>query len=96
MTYDTAEIRRAARRVSSVASEIGSIASSDVGSAVNMIPGNFEGEAATVLREELTDFKKDLGKLRDGLNKIARELLAYARRLEEADRAAEAFIKSNG
>ena len=96
MTYDTAEIRRVARRVGSVASEVGSIASSDVGAAINMIPGNFEGEAATVLQEELSDFRGDLKKLQAGLKKISAELIAYAERLEEADRQAEAYIKSNG
>ena len=96
MTYDTAEIRRVARRVGNVASEVGSIATADVGAALNMIPGNFEGEAATVLQEELTDFRGDLKKLQNGLKKISNELLAYARRLEEADRAAATYIKSNG
>lgn len=94
MKYDTNEIRRAARQVGAAAEDLDSAASRDLARMISMLPGNFEGEAATALNEELNDLKSDMLALTRGLESIRAELLSYAKRLEDADRAAAQFIES--
>lgn len=95
MEYDTAAIRRVARQVGRAASEIQSTATSDVNAVINGLSGNFEGEAADALHEELVDLGSDLKRLARGLDSIKEELMDYAARLEEADRQAALFIRNN-
>lgn len=95
MEYDTAAIRRVAKQVGGAASEIQSTAASNVNAVINGLSGNFEGEAAEALHEELKDLGSDLSRLAKGLSNIEKELLNYAARLEEADRQAAIFIRNN-
>lgn len=96
MKYDTSEIRQAARQVGSVAEDVDSAATRDVAKMLSSLSGTFEGEAATALRDELTDLKSDLLALTKGLKGIQSELMAYAARIEEADRGARDYINRNG
>lgn len=92
MRYDTVEIRRAARQVGRVADTVQDLASDDVTKMINLLPGNFVGEAADALNDELADLKSDLRSLARGLESIQSELNAYARRLELLDQEMSSFI----
>ena len=52
-------------------------------------------EAAKALEEVLGDLKKDVKGMGNGLKAIQRELLAYAKRVDEADEKAAQLISSN-
>ena len=94
MKYDTSEIRRAAQQVGAAADDLDSAASRDLARMLSSLPGNFEGEAASALGEELNGLKRDLLSLTRGLESIRAELLSYAKRLDDADRAAAQFIET--
>lgn len=93
MKYDTSEIRRAARQVGVAAEDLNSAATRDVANLISALPGNFVGEAATALNEELNDLKSDMLSLSRGLESVMNELLRYAARLDEADREASRWIE---
>jgi len=88
---DTDEIFEAARKISSVASDVSST-SSTVSRINGSLIGNFEGEAAEVLKTQLSDLNSDLRQLRSGLQSISDALKQYARRIQEADEAAASEI----
>lgn len=91
---DTARIRRTARQIRSIAAAVGEIAADNLGALQKGVEGNFEGEAAQALREKLDELRGDVEGVRGGLNAVCRELLAYAARLDEADREAARMIES--
>ena len=84
---DTDEILEAARKISSVASEV-SLTASTVSRIKGSLIGTFEGDAAKVLQSQLGDLNADLRQLRNGLKSISDELKAYADRIKAADEAA--------
>lgn len=93
MKYDTSEIRRAAQQVGAAADDLDNAANHDVARMISALPGHFVGEAANALNEELNDLNGDLLALTRGLESVRSELLAYAKRLEAADRAASQSIE---
>ena len=91
MRYDTDAIFEAARKISSVANDVQSSCSS-VRRINASVGDSFEGDAANVLKEQLSDLNSDLQNLRTGLNSVSDALKQYAIRLQEADAAAAAEI----
>ena len=92
---DTDEIRRAARKIGNIADSVQDLSTDDIPAIEHGLDGNFEGEAAKALEEVLADLKKDVKSLSSGLKAIQRELLAYAKRVDDADAKAAQLIGSN-
>jgi len=96
MSYDidTEAIRRVARKIGSIATSVQDLSSDDIPAIERSLDGNFEGEAAKALEEVLADLRKDVKGMGNGLKAIQQELLAYARRVDEADEKAAQLIGS--
>ena len=96
MSYDidTEAIRRVARKIGSIAASVQDLSTDDIPAIERGLDGNFEGEAAQALEEVLGDLKKDVRGMGNGLKAIQKELLAYARRVDEADEKAAQLIAS--
>ena len=94
MRYDAQELRRTARQVTQAADKIRSAGQDDVARTQNNLAGRFRGKAADALEGELSSLRNDLQQLASGLAAVSAELLAYARRLEQADADAARAIKS--
>ena len=92
---DTAQIRRIARQVRSVSVAVSDIGQKELTAARDNMDGNFEGAAANALTEALNDLVADVENVRSGLNAIYKELIAYANRIEEADREAARMIENH-
>jgi len=90
MRYDVLELRRAAAQVKNAANAVGD--RDKIRNTKNLLAGSFRGEAADALDYELTGLQSDLLQLAGGLSAIYNELIAYARRLEQADKDAMANI----
>lgn len=82
---DTAEIRRLARQIGSVANEVNNLASNDVRSMKTTVSDELRGETANALQNALSELSGDIEKVSDGLQKVRSSLDAYARRVEEID-----------
>ena len=97
MSYDidTEAIRRVARKIGSIATSVQDLSTDDIPTIERSLDGYFEGEAAKALEEVLGDLKKDVKGMGNGLKAIQRELLAYAKRVDEADEKAAQLISSN-
>ena len=96
MSYDidTDAIRRVARKIGNIAASVQDLSSDDIPAIERSLDGNFEGEAANALEDVLADLKKDVKGMSNGLKAIQRELLAYAKRVDEADEKASQLIGS--
>lgn len=84
--YDTAEIRLCARRIAAAASEVRELGQRDVRRVSENLGTGFKGLAADALNERLGVVGSDIVRISRGLDAVQRELLAFARRLDEADR----------
>lgn len=92
VTYDTAEIRRAARQIRSCAQSVANSAEPKLRSIRGDIPNSFRGKAADALSDRLKDISSDVETISDGLEALYRALMRYADALDEADRRmADAF-----
>ena len=96
MSYDidTEAIRRVARKIGSIATSVQDISTDDIPAIERSLDGNFEGEAAKALEEVLGDLQRDVRGMGNGLKAIQKELLAYAKRVDEADEKAAQLISS--
>ena len=97
MSYDidTEAIRRVARRIGSIATSVQDLSTDDIPAIERSLDGNFEGEAAKALEEVLFDLKKDVKSMGNGLKSIQKDLLAYAKRVDEADEKAAQMINAD-
>lgn len=86
VTYDTAEIRRAARQIRDCAQSVANSAEPKLRSIRGEIPNSFRGKAADALSERLEDINSDVNTISSGLEALYRALMRYADALEEADR----------
>ena len=91
---DTEAIRRAARKIGNIATSVQDLSTDDIPAIKRGLDGNFEGEAAQALDDVLGDLKKDVRSMGNGLKAIQKELLAYAKRVDEADEKAAQLIGS--
>ncbi len=96
MTYDTYEIRRAARKIESVSADVGDLSSGNMRRIKSNASTGLVGEAGDALTEQLNSLQSDLNSLSNGLHQIATALKRYAEALEEADRRAAEKIGSRG
>ncbi len=86
VTYDTREIRRAARQIRSFADSINETASSKLSAGQGEIEESLRGMTAEALSERLKNIKSDVGTISNGLEALYRALMRYADALDEADR----------
>lgn len=86
VTYDTGEIRRAARKIKSCAETLADSAEPKLNRVRSEIPENFQGKAAEALSDRVDDLYKDVRTIGGGLKSLYRALMNYAEALEEADR----------
>lgn len=84
--YDTAEIRMTARRVANVAQEVRELSIRNVKAVSEQLEGSFQGNAADALQARLRTVGSDILRISKGLDAVQRNLLSFARNLEEADR----------
>lgn len=84
--YNTAAIRREARKLSRCADMIGSSALSRLDKADRRLDGNFVGAAADALDNSLKRSRRELQTLKDEINSVSGALDRFADALEEADR----------
>ncbi|MBQ4159006.1 MAG: WXG100 family type VII secretion target [Clostridia bacterium] len=92
--YDTAAIRREARKVKSCASKIEDTAMRRLSSTRLAIDGEFIGQTADALDDSLSKMQKKLKSLNSDLNSLYSALMRYADSLEEADeRVSKLFSK---
>ncbi len=92
MDYNTSEIRRVARQISSVASSVRSLSDDDIKRMRQSVDGQLSGKAADGLSGELSEMSGDINSLATSLSSIASELKRYAARLDAADAAAKRTI----
>ena len=57
--FDTQEMRATARRISGIANDINQVGRSKVPQILGEMPGNFEGDAARALEEQLMSLRSD-------------------------------------
>jgi WXG100 family type VII secretion target len=86
MTYDTAEIRREARKILRCKNQVSDSAEPKLRSMRGEISDSFRGEAANALNDRLNDIDADVQAICGGLDALYRALLRYADALDEADR----------
>lgn len=84
--YDTAEIKLTARRIGAAAAEVRELSNRDVRSMLEQIDAGMKGMTAEALKQRLGVVGSDILRISKGLDTVQRELLVFARRLEEADR----------
>ncbi len=84
--YDTAEIRREARKLSQCADKIGSSAMPRLDKTERRLDGNFIGSAADALDNALERSRRDLRALQSDISSVSGALYRFADALEEADR----------
>jgi len=85
--YDYLAIRRVANKVKSVSTSVSNMASSDIKKLNNTMSGNFVGDAANALSNELETLRSDLKNLSKGLSGVASDLYAFAARIKAIDEA---------
>lgn len=84
--YDTAEIKMTARRIGAAAGEVRELSQRDVRNLLEQIEAGMQGMTADALKQRLNMVGSDILRISKGLDAVQRELLLFARRLEEADR----------
>lgn len=90
--YDTAAIRREARKIQSCFNHIDGSAMPRIQGARAKLDGNFEGRTADALDESLTEAQNRVRTLSDELKCLYQALMRYADALEEADRRAAQLL----
>lgn len=86
MTYDTAEIRAAARKIQRCAQQVSNEAEPTLRSIRSDVDSSFRGLAADAFAERLKDIDADVKTISGGLNALYRTLMRFADALDEADR----------
>ncbi len=93
MEYNTAEIRRIAARLSSLAFRISDSAGGSLRSAVDELPSRFRGAAADEMKTSLINLRSDLQAEAQAVRRLSNILYTYAKQLDEADEKASRNIK---
>lgn len=83
--YDTAEIRREARKIKRCCDSIAQSAIPETNKTRQILDGNFEGAAADALDARLVSLTKDIETLRKNLNTVYKALMRFADELERRD-----------
>ncbi|MBQ9459276.1 MAG: WXG100 family type VII secretion target [Oscillospiraceae bacterium] len=92
--YDTGKIRALARAIAGISDQVSDVDSDTLKPIGNEMPANFCGEAANALSASVENLRTDVRTLSAELRGISRSLYDLADRLDEADAAASALIKS--
>lgn len=83
--YDTAEIRREARKIKRCCDCIAQSAIPEAEKTRQILDGNFEGQTAEALDARLVSLTKDIGLLRNNLSSVYTALMRFADELERRD-----------
>lgn len=86
VTYDTGEIRRAAKKIYRCAQSVKESAAPGLKSIRSELPETFCGRTADALSERLEDIHSDVATISNSLESLCRALMKYADALDEADR----------
>ena len=93
-TYDTAEIRRYARKLEYTADQVRGTLMAKVQTASSEADKASSSEAEKAIQARLTTVRQDMKRSYNHLMKTAQSMYQYANKLDEADRAAQSLIKS--
>lgn len=85
MTYDSGEVRRAARTVRSSVDRVTSSAQPKLRQIRSSLNSNFEGAAAEALNRQLYDLDSDIARIVSALNALAQTLTKFADEIDAAD-----------
>ncbi len=85
MTYDSAEVRRAARTIRSSLDRVTSTAQPKVRNIRQQLNANFEGAAADALNKRLYDLDSDIAKIVSALKTLNQMLNKFADEIDAAD-----------
>lgn len=84
-TYDSAEIRRAARVIGRSRDRLNSTVISGLRSVESELDGEFQGQAAQALAERLKRLDADAQRIEGKLDGLYSALMKFARRMDEID-----------
>ena len=84
-TYDTSEIRRAARTVRSSRDRLNSTVLSGLRKVESELDGEFQGQAADALAGRLTKMDADVRRMDEKLDSLYSALMKFAQRMDEID-----------
>ena len=92
MTYNNAEVRRAARKAQSVAGDVAGVWNGSLKSVVSGITDVLSGNSAQTLQSTINSLGSDITKVAIQLDNIASDLYAYAKYLDWLDEQAKKEI----
>ena len=84
-TYDSAEIRRAARVIRSSRDRLNSTVMTGLRRVEAELDGEFQGQAAQALRERLNNMDADARRIEEKLDSLYNTLMKFAQRMDEID-----------
>lgn len=84
--YDSAAVRRAARKINSCAKTVKNDAAPKLKNVRGEVNSEFEGVAADALEDRLSDLYADVNAIAGGLTELSDALYDYAEALEETAR----------
>ncbi|MBR5546621.1 MAG: WXG100 family type VII secretion target [Clostridia bacterium] len=90
---NTEEVKRVAQAIQAIAGEVKQLSTGNVNRMRNSVEDNLSGEAADALKSALSSLSADINTISTGLDSIQKTLQDYVKRVEAADRAAEAIIR---
>lgn len=84
-TYDSAEIRRAARTIRSSRDRLNSTVLTGIRRVESELDGEFKGQAADALADRLSSMDADARRIEDKLDSLYNALMKFAQRMDEID-----------
>ncbi|HNW87236.1 MAG TPA: type VII secretion target [Candidatus Limiplasma sp.] len=92
MNYNSGEVRRAARKAQSVASDVSSVWNGSLKSIASSVTDSLSGNTAQTLQSAVNSLGSDITKVAVQLDNIASDLFAYAKYLDWLDEQAKKEI----
>ena len=84
-TYDTGEIRRAARTVQRSRDRLNTAVLRNLRKVESELDGEFQGQAADALATRLAGMDADIRRMDEKLDTLYRTLMKFAQRMDEID-----------
>lgn len=84
-TYDSAEIRRAARTIRNSRDRLNSTVVTGLRRVESELDGEFRGQAAEALADRLANMDADARRIEEKLDNLYNTLMKFAQRMDEID-----------
>ncbi len=84
-TYDSAEIRRAARTIRNSRDRLNSTVMTGLRRVESELDGEFRGQAAEALADRLANMDADARRIEEKLDNLYNTLMKFAQRMDEID-----------